>query len=163
MQLAQSLDYEFEIVKAVLKVNQRQIQIMVDKIVKVAGPLKGKTLGVLGLTFKPNTDDIREAPAVAIIKKLGDLGARIQTYDPAGMPEARKVFKKVEFKEDLYEADRAPMPLIHDRMEPVPEHRLGADEKFVKTSGGHRPAEYIRSGQDAQTGDNLLLCRPTYP
>ncbi len=112
VQLAQSLDYEFEIVKAVLKVNQRQKQIMVDKIVKVAGPLKEKTLGVLGLTFKPNTDDIREAPALAIIKKLVALGARIQTYDPAGMPEARKVLKKVEFKEDLYGAGQGADALI---------------------------------------------------
>jgi UDPglucose 6-dehydrogenase len=112
VQLAQSLDYEFEIVKAVLKVNQRQKQIMVDKIVKVAGPLKGKTLGVLGLTFKPNTDDIREAPALTIIKKLGALGARIQTYDPAGMPEARKVLKRVEFKEDLYGAGQGADALI---------------------------------------------------
>jgi len=112
VQLAQSLDYEFEIVKAVLKVNQRQKQIMVDKIVKVAGPLKGKTLGVLGLTFKPNTDDIREAPALTIIKKLGALGARIQTYDPAGMPEARKVLKKVEFKEDLYGAGQGADALV---------------------------------------------------
>jgi UDPglucose 6-dehydrogenase len=112
VQLAQSLDYEFEIVKAVLKVNQRQKQIMVDKIVKVAGPLKGKTLGVLGLTFKPNTDDIREAPALTIIKKLGALGARIQTYDPAGMPEARKVLRKVEFKEDLYGAGQGADALI---------------------------------------------------
>jgi UDPglucose 6-dehydrogenase len=112
VQLAQSLDYEFEIVKAVLKVNQRQKQIMVDKIVKVAGPLKEKTLGVLGLTFKPNTDDIREAPALTIIKKLGALGARIQTYDPAGMPEARKVLRKVEFKEDLYGAGQGADALI---------------------------------------------------
>ena len=112
VQLAQSLDYEFEIVKAVLKVNQRQKQIMVDKIVTVAGPLKGKTLGVLGLTFKPNTDDIREAPALTIIRKLGALGARIQTYDPAGMPEARKVLKKVEFKEDLYGAGQGADALI---------------------------------------------------
>jgi len=112
VQLAQSLDYEFEIVKAVLKVNQRQKQIMVDKIVTVAGPLKGKTLGVLGLTFKPNTDDIREAPALTIIKKLVALGARIQTYDPAGMPEARKVLKKVAFKEDLYGAGQGAEALI---------------------------------------------------
>ena len=112
VQLAQSLDYEFEIVKAVLKVNHRQKQIMVDKIVKVAGPLKGKTLGVLGLTFKPNTDDIREAPALTIVKKLGALGARIQTYDPAGMPEARKVLKRVEFKEDLYGAGQGADALI---------------------------------------------------
>jgi len=112
VQLAQSLDYEFEIVKAVLKVNQRQKHIMVDKIVTVAGPLKGKTLGVLGLTFKPNTDDIRDAPALTIIKKLGALGARIQTYDPAGMPEARKVLKKVAFKEDLYGAGQGADALI---------------------------------------------------
>jgi UDPglucose 6-dehydrogenase len=112
VQLAQSLDYEFEIVKAVLKVNQRQKQIMVDKIVTVAGPLKGKTLGVLGLTFKPNTDDIREAPALTIIKKLEALGARIQTYDPAGMPEARKILKKVEFMEDLYGAGQGADALI---------------------------------------------------
>jgi len=112
VQLAQSLDYEFEIVKAVLKVNQRQKQIMVDKIVTVTGPLKGKTLGVLGLTFKPNTDDIREAPALTIIKKLVALGARIQTYDPAGMPEARKVLKKVAFKEDLYGAGQGAEALI---------------------------------------------------
>jgi UDPglucose 6-dehydrogenase len=112
VQLAQSLDYEFEIVKAVLKVNQRQKQIMVDKIVKVAGPLKGKTLGVLGLTFKPNTDDIREAPALAIIRKLQALGARIQSFDPAGMPEARKLLKKVDFKEDLYGAGQGADALI---------------------------------------------------
>jgi len=112
VQLAQSLGYEFEIVKAVLKVNQRQKQIMVDKIVTVAGPLKGKTLGVLGLTFKPNTDDIREAPALTIIKKLVALGAHIQIYDPAGMPEARKVLKKVEFKEDLYGAGQDAEALI---------------------------------------------------
>ena len=112
VQLAQSLDYEFEIVKAVLKVNQRQKQIMVDKIVTVTGPLKGKTLGVLGLTFKPNTDDIREAPALTIIKKLVALGARIQTYDPAGMPEARKVLKKVAFKEDLYGVGQGAEALI---------------------------------------------------
>jgi UDPglucose 6-dehydrogenase len=64
------------------------------------------------LTFKPNTDDIREAPALTIIKKLGALGARIQTYDPAGMPEARKVLRKVEFKEDLYGAGQGADALI---------------------------------------------------
>ena len=112
VQLAQSLDYEFEIVKAVLRVNQRQKQTMVDKIAKAVGPLKGKTLGVLGITFKPNTDDIREAPALAIIKKLEALGAQIQAYDPAGMPEARKLLKKVDFKEDLYGAGQGAEALI---------------------------------------------------
>ena len=112
VQLAQSLGYNFEIVKAVLRVNQRQRQWMVDKIVQAVGSPDGKVLGVLGLTFKPNTDDIREFPALTIIKKLQSLGARIQTYDPAGMEAARTLLKKVEFKEDPYEVGQGAEALI---------------------------------------------------
>ena len=93
--LADSLGYDFEIVKIGHRVNQRQKKRMVEKILKAVGPVKGKTLGVLGITFKPNTNDIREAPALFIIQKLETLGARIKAYDPAGMEEGRKVLKKV--------------------------------------------------------------------
>jgi UDPglucose 6-dehydrogenase len=112
VQLAKSLDYDFEIVKAVLRVNQRQRQRMVEKIVRAVGAPRGKTLGVLGLTFKPNTDDIREAPALTIIKKLQALGARIQAFDPAGLKEARKMLKQVEFKNDAYETAQGAEALI---------------------------------------------------
>jgi UDPglucose 6-dehydrogenase len=111
-QLADSQGYNFEIVKSVIRVNERQRKRMVEKIVQAVGPVKGKTLGVLGITFKPNTDDIREAPALYIIKKLESQGARIRAYDPAGMEEARKVLKKVSFQENLYEAGRGADALI---------------------------------------------------
>lgn len=112
VQLAESLGYDFKIVKAVIQVNERQKRRMVDKILKAAGPVKGKTLGVLGITFKPNTNDIREAPAVFIVRKLLSLGAQIQAFDPAGMEEGRKVLKKVRFMENLYEVGRGADALI---------------------------------------------------
>ncbi|MCU0578831.1 MAG: UDP-glucose/GDP-mannose dehydrogenase family protein [Desulfobacterota bacterium] len=112
VQLAKALDYDFEIVQAVLRVNQRQRQRMVDKIVRAVGSPRGKRLGVLGLTFKPNTDDIRDAPAFFIIKKLQALGARVQAYDPAGMPEAQKILKQVDFKNDAYEVGEGAEALI---------------------------------------------------
>ena len=111
-QLADSLGYDFEIVKSVIRVNQRQKKRMVDKILEAVGSVQGKTLGVLGITFKPNTDDIREAPAIYIIKKLESLGALIKAYDPAGMEEGRKVLKKVLFQENLYDAGKGADALI---------------------------------------------------
>jgi UDPglucose 6-dehydrogenase len=112
VQLADSLGYDFEIVKSVIRVNQRQKKKMVEKIIKAVGPVKGKTLGFLGITFKPNTNDIREAPALFIIKKLESLGAKIKAYDPAGMEEGRKMLKKVSFQENLYEVGKGADALI---------------------------------------------------
>jgi UDPglucose 6-dehydrogenase len=112
VQLAKTLEYDFEIVQAVLRVNHKQRQRMVDKIVRAVGSPRGKLLGILGLTFKPNTDDIREAPALEIIKKLQALGARIQAFDPAGMKEARKILKRVDFKNDAYEVGQGADALI---------------------------------------------------
>ncbi|MCI0528913.1 MAG: UDP-glucose 6-dehydrogenase, partial [Nitrospira sp.] len=95
--------YDFEIVDAVLRVNSRQQKLMVEKIKKMIGELDGKTIGVLGLAFKPNTNDIRESPAIEIIKGLLQSGARIRAYDPAAMEEAKKVLTKVVFCQDAYD------------------------------------------------------------
>jgi len=86
------------IVEAVIKVNQNQRKLMVEKIEKaLGGVLEGKTIGVLGLTFKPNTSDVRESPAIEIIRALLNKGAKIKAYDPEGINE----FKKVVESEDL--------------------------------------------------------------
>ena len=61
------------------------------------GALRGKTVAVLGLTFKPNTDDLREAPSLALITALQDMGARVRAFDPAGMTQARSVLKDVAY------------------------------------------------------------------
>jgi len=96
--------FEFEIVKAVLDVNERQRQKMVDKIRGVmGGSVEGKTLAVLGLSFKPNTDDMRDAPSVAIINGLRAEGAAVRAYDPVAMDEARKVLPDIQYCEGPYE------------------------------------------------------------
>ena len=106
VKLAESLGYRFKIVESVIEVNERQKMLMVDKIERILGNLEGKRLGILGLTFKPNTDDIRESPAITIIENLLAKGAHISAYDPAGMEAAAKILKDVNYVKDMYEAAR---------------------------------------------------------
>ena len=83
--------YDFKILEAVEAVNQRQKSVLVDKIVKHFGDVKGKTIALWGLAFKPRTDDMREAPAITIVEKLLAMGASIRAYDPEAMDTARRV------------------------------------------------------------------------
>ncbi|UCG80708.1 MAG: UDP-glucose/GDP-mannose dehydrogenase family protein [Desulfobacterales bacterium] len=104
-QIARQHGYDFKIVDAVIKVNEERPAMMIEKIVSaLGGEVKGATIGVLGLTFKPNTDDMREAPTIPIIKGLQERGAKIQAYDPAGMTQARAYLQDIDYKEDLYAA-----------------------------------------------------------
>ena len=101
--MARDKGMRFEIVEAVINVNKRQRALMVEKIKRTLKDLKGKTIAVWGLTFKPNTDDMRDAPSIDIVRGLLKEGARIRVFDPAGMEEARKIFKDtVEYGEDMY-------------------------------------------------------------
>ncbi|HYV00230.1 MAG TPA: UDP-glucose/GDP-mannose dehydrogenase family protein, partial [Pyrinomonadaceae bacterium] len=92
------------IVDAVIEVNRRQRLAMIPKIEKLLGELKGKTVAILGLAFKPETDDMREAPAIDIISGLLERGATVRAYDPVAMTEAAKVLPEVSFARDEYEA-----------------------------------------------------------
>lgn len=100
--IAQKSGYEFKIVKAVIEVNRQQRERMIAKIEKEVGSFKGKQIGILGLSFKPNTDDMREAPSVAIIRALQERGAKIVAHDPAAMEESKKVLKEVTYAADPY-------------------------------------------------------------
>jgi UDPglucose 6-dehydrogenase len=80
--IAEGVGYDFRILKAVLEVNQRQQHRMVDKIRRLLGELKGKTIACLGVTFKPNTDDVRDAPSLVILPALQKEGAKIRAHDP---------------------------------------------------------------------------------
>jgi UDPglucose 6-dehydrogenase len=104
-QIAKQHGYEFKIVDAVMRVNQERPSIMIDKIVgAMGGDAKGKTIGILGLTFKPNTDDMRDSPTIPIIRGLQERGAKIQAFDPEGMERAREFLQDVDYKKDLYAA-----------------------------------------------------------
>jgi UDPglucose 6-dehydrogenase len=102
--VARQFDSDSLIVDAVIEVNRRQQQSMLPKIQSLVGDLKGKKIAVLGLAFKPETDDMREAPSLEIIRGLIDEGARVCAYDPVAMSEAEKVLPGVEYAEDEYTA-----------------------------------------------------------
>jgi UDPglucose 6-dehydrogenase len=102
-QIAKQHGCEFKIVDAVMKVNDERPKIMLEKIISaVGGDLKGVTIGILGLTFKPNTDDMRESPTIPLIQGLQERGTKIQAYDPAGMEQAKEYLQGVDYKTDLY-------------------------------------------------------------
>jgi UDPglucose 6-dehydrogenase len=93
-----------ELIEATVRVNDARKKAMAGKVAKaVAGDLAGKTVGVLGLTFKPNTDDMRDAPSLDIVPALQAAGARVQAFDPEGH-EARALLKDVDFKDNPYDA-----------------------------------------------------------
>jgi UDPglucose 6-dehydrogenase len=92
LKLSKDKGYDFQILRAVDAVNTRQKGILVDKMVRHFGSVQGKTIAIWGLSFKPRTDDMREAPAITIIEKLLALGAKIQAYDPQATPMARRLF-----------------------------------------------------------------------
>jgi len=102
--VAREFGRESTIVDAVIEVNRRQREAMVPKIEKLVGSLQGKTIAVLGLAFKPETDDMREAPAIDIVQALVERGATVRAYDPVAMTEAAKVLPQVTYAADEYEA-----------------------------------------------------------
>lgn len=102
---AQDLHRPLGIVEAVVASNDARKRHMVGKIETLfRGDLKGKLIGVLGVTFKPNTDDMRESPSLTILPLLQEKGAIIKAYDPAGMEEAQKFLSNVEWKANPYDA-----------------------------------------------------------
>src|SRR5262245_21215023 len=101
--LAHQLGYEFQIIEATMRVNAATKARMIEKIAAVAGPLSGRTAAVLGLSFKPETDDIRESPALAVVADLEKAGARVRAFDPVAMPNARAVHPNVHFASDAYD------------------------------------------------------------
>ncbi|UCG14216.1 MAG: UDP-glucose/GDP-mannose dehydrogenase family protein [Deltaproteobacteria bacterium] len=105
-------EYSFEIVKAVIRVNKRQKKWMVEKIDQAFGGVNGRLVAVLGLTFKPNTDDMREAPSIAIIRALQRKGARVRAFDPVGMTQAKSIFRGVEYAGDPYAAAKGAHGLV---------------------------------------------------
>lgn len=101
--IAKKAGYNFSLLKDVEEINREAIAGIVEKArVLLGDKIKGKTIGILGLSFKPNTDDMRDAPSIAIINKLQLKGAKIKAYDPIAMSNAKKILKYVEFCSDSY-------------------------------------------------------------
>jgi len=104
LKIAEAHDVQLGIIDAAVSANENQRTYMVQKIRDEMGSLRNKTLAVLGLAFKPNTDDIRDAPALTIIQGLQKEGAKIRTYDPVAMKEAARQIPKMKCCKDAYDA-----------------------------------------------------------
>lgn len=102
--IAEQFSCDVLIVDAVIEVNRQQRLAMIPKIEKLAGGLAGKRIAVLGLAFKPETDDVREAPAVDIIRGLTERGANVSAYDPVAKPAVEKLIPHIEYAPDEYSA-----------------------------------------------------------
>ena len=102
LKTSQELGATARIVETVVSVNDKRKERMAEKVIEAFGGVKGKTVAILGLTFKPNTDDMRDAPSLVIVPALQKAGAKVRSYDPEGTKEAKKLLD-IEFCADAYE------------------------------------------------------------
>jgi UDPglucose 6-dehydrogenase len=110
---AQDNDSPLRIIETVVAVNDQRKRAMARKVAAAfGGNLRGKTIAVLGVTFKPDTDDMRDAPSIPLITALQDMGAEVRVFDPVGMEQARKVFEQVTFCADAYECARGSHAIV---------------------------------------------------
>jgi len=112
IKIAEEVGYDFELLRAVAKINEHQWRQALKKAKSLLWNLNGKTIGILGLAFKPNTDDIREAPSIKIIGQLQQEGVKIKAYDPQAMENIRSVFPDIELCQDCYEVAEGSDALI---------------------------------------------------
>ena len=103
IKIAEEIGYDFELLKAVERINEYQCRQVVKKAKSLLWNLGGKTIGLLGLSFKPNTDDIREAPSINIIRQLQQEGVKVKAYDPQAMENIKIIFPDVEMCQDSYQ------------------------------------------------------------
>ena len=106
IQIAKQNKYDFELLEEVEEINRNAIKGIVVKAEDMLGDVKGKTVAILGLAFKPNTDDMREAPSISVINTLYEKGAYIRAYDPVAMENSKAIFKdkNIEFANSAYDA-----------------------------------------------------------
>lgn len=102
--IAKDYDYDFGLLTEAEQVNSQARRDVVRKVRKALGDIRGKTIGILGLAFKPNTDDMRDAPAIDIIELLQKDGAKIKAYDPEAIENSKKILTDVQYAKNAYDA-----------------------------------------------------------
>ena len=101
--IAKKSGYDFSLLRDVEEINQQAMRRIVEKTKNLLeGKVEGKTIGMLGLSFKPDTDDMRDAPSIVVINSLLEMGAKIKAYDPIAMSNAKKILRNVNFQSDPY-------------------------------------------------------------
>jgi UDPglucose 6-dehydrogenase len=154
MKTGQDNDAPLRVVEAVVAVNDARKRAMARKVAHaLGGELRGKTVALLGLTFKPNTDDMRESPSIPLITALQDMGAKVRAYDPEGMEQAKTMVGNVAFCQDAYRCAEGASALVivteweqfraldFDRLKTIMERPVLVDLRNI-----YRPEEVARAG-----------------
>ncbi|PPR09517.1 MAG: UDP-glucose 6-dehydrogenase [Alphaproteobacteria bacterium MarineAlpha11_Bin1] len=166
---ARDFDAPLRIVEAVVQVNDERKHQMVDKIVSACGgSVKGKTIAVLGLTFKPNTNDMRDSPSLVILPSLHKAGAMVRAFDPQGMEEAREMLPETIFCENAYQTmDGADALVIITEWNEFRLLDLGRVKKLMETPllvdlrNIYKSDEIIKAGFDYYSvGRDPVIARP---
>jgi len=157
--MAETMGYHPELLDTVMEINEDQRKLVVDKLREVLGSLRDQTIGVLGLAYKPNTDDIREAPAMAVIQSLLEKGAHVRAYDPAAVPNAKRLLNSsVEYCQDAYATARGADALLlvtewdefrrldFDRIKPVMRRPVLVDGRNIYDPKAMRDRGFIYRG-----------------
>ncbi|UAJ12685.1 UDP-glucose dehydrogenase family protein [Glacieibacterium megasporae] len=151
---AQDFGTPVRIVETVAAVNDQRKRAMARKVVAACdGSVRGKTIAILGLTFKPNTDDMRDSPAIAVVQALQDAGAKIRAFDPEGVEQAKLVLTEVDYATDPYDcvagADATVLMTEWDAFRGLDIDRLGkamAHPVLIDLRNVYRPDEMARRG-----------------
>ncbi|QOR67891.1 UDP-glucose/GDP-mannose dehydrogenase family protein [Cytobacillus suaedae] len=135
VQIAGNVEHSFDLLESVIRINNKQQLKLVEKALLRFGSLKGMKVALLGLAFKPNTDDVREAASIVLVERLLEEGAQVTVYDPVAMDNARKVLKdQVDYANSLHEAlDLADMAFIVTEWDEIKEFPLEEFEKLMNT------------------------------
>jgi len=154
MTMARQIGLDFDLLRSVERVNERQKRSLVEKAVKHFGSLAGKTFGVWGLAFKPKTDDMREAPAVTVVEGLLGGGAKVKAHDPVAREVAARIFQgRVELTEGPYAAaEGADGLFLVTGVERVPEPRSGAPAAGHADAGALRRPERVGRAEGRAAG-----------
>jgi UDPglucose 6-dehydrogenase len=153
---AQDFETPLRIIETVVAVNDQRKRAMARKVANAFGgngSLRGKSIAVLGVTFKPNTDDMRDAPSIPLITALQDMGAGVRVFDPVGMPQAKKVLENVTFCGDAYDCAKGAHALVivteweqFRALDLKEMASLMASSVIVDLRNIYSPEEVIRSG-----------------
>jgi UDPglucose 6-dehydrogenase len=156
--IASKLGYDFRLLKEVDAINQEQMMRSVAKMEEMLWNLRGKKIGILGLAFKPNTDDMRYAPSIQIIGELQKRGATVRAYDPVAMDNAKKIMPDIEYCKDAYDTAQSVdgimlltewdvfRDLDLDRLKKVMRQPVFLDGRNVYESGVFKAKGFIYSG-----------------
>ena len=172
LKTAQDNGAPVRIVETVVAVNEQRRRTMARKVIAACGgSIRGKTIAILGLTFKPNTDDMRDAPALSIIAALQDAGGKVRAYDPVGMESARGLMNDVVYAKDAYDCATGAEALVivtewdafraldFDRLKAALARPLLVDLRNV-----YKPDEALRHGFDyVGVGRAAVERRPATP